>query len=113
MGQLDLRSQLYIRNFRFLWHAFRSDNNIRYTCINNALCNSNSGLGYKLAFYRYMYSITMADDFELCIIAGDWVGYPIYYCKTQSLCGSFTMHDPNLWAQLNYASTQTQWGWVH
>ena len=28
MGQLDLRSQLHIRNFRFLWHAFRSDNNI-------------------------------------------------------------------------------------
>ena len=45
--------------------------------------------------------------------AGDWVGYPIYYCETQSLGGSFTMHDPNLWAQLNYASTQTQWGWVH
>ena len=66
MGQLDLRSQLYIRNFRFLWHAFRSDN-IIYTCINNALCNSNSGLGYKLAFYRYMYNITMSDDFELCI----------------------------------------------
>ena len=37
-----------------------------------------------------------------------WVGYPIYYCKTQSLGGSFTMHYPNLWAQLNYASTQTQ-----
>ena len=67
MGQLDLRSQLYIRNFRFLWHAFRSDNNIIYTCINNALCNSNSGLGYKLAFYRYRYNITMTDDFELCI----------------------------------------------
>ena len=50
MGQLDLRSQLYIRNFKFLWHAFRSDNNTIYTCINNALCNSNSGLGYKLAF---------------------------------------------------------------
>ena len=45
--------------------------------------------------------------------AGDWVGYPIYNCKTQSLGGSFTMHDPNLWAQLNYASTQTQWAWVH
>ena len=45
--------------------------------------------------------------------AGDWVGYPIYYCKTQSLGGSFTMHDPNLWAQLNYASTQNQWAWVH
>ena len=50
MGQLDLRSQMYIRNFRFLWHAFRSDNNITYTCINNALRNSNGGLGYKLAF---------------------------------------------------------------
>ena len=40
MGQLDLRNQLYIRNFRFLWHAFRSDN-IIYTCIDNALCKSN------------------------------------------------------------------------
>ena len=69
MGQLDLRSQLYIRNFRFLWHAFRSDNNIIYTCtcINNALCNSNSGLGYKLVFYRYRYNITMSDGFEPCI----------------------------------------------
>ena len=23
--------------------------------------------GYKLAFYRYRYNITMSDDFELCI----------------------------------------------
>ena len=69
MGKLDLLSQLYIHNFRFLWHACRSDNNIIYTCtcINNALCNSNSGLGYKLAFYRYRNNITMSDDFELCI----------------------------------------------
>ena len=67
MGQLNLRSQLYIRNFIFLWHAFRSDNNIIYTCIENALCNSNNGLGNKLAFYRYRYNITMSDDFELCI----------------------------------------------
>ena len=67
MGQFDLRSQLDIRNFRFVWHAFRSDNNIIYTCIHNALCNSYSGLGYKLAFYRYKYNITMSDDFELCI----------------------------------------------
>ena len=26
LGQLDLRSQLYIRNYLFLWHSFRSDN---------------------------------------------------------------------------------------
>ena len=25
------------------------------------------------------------------IRAGDWVGYPIYYCKTQPLGRSFTM----------------------
>ena len=68
VGQLDLRSQLYIRNFLFLWHAFRSDNNIIYTCINNALCNSKSGLGCKLAFYRYRYNITMSDDIELYIV---------------------------------------------
>ena len=67
MGQLDLRSQLYIRNFRFLWQAFRSGNKIIYTCIKNALCNLNSGLQYKLVFYRYSYNITMSDDFELCI----------------------------------------------
>ena len=67
MRQLDLRSHLYIRNFRFVWQAFISDNNIRFTCINNALCNSNSSLGYKIAFYRYSYNITMSDDIELCI----------------------------------------------
>ena len=43
------------------------DNNIIYTCINNALCNSNSGLGYKLAFCRYKYNITMSDVFDFCI----------------------------------------------
>ena len=67
MGQLDLRSRLYIRNFRFLWPELRFDNSIIYTCINNAVCNSNSSLGCKLAFYRYRYNITMSDDFELFI----------------------------------------------
>ena len=33
----------------------------------NALCNSSSGLGCKLAFYRYRYNIRMSDDFELGI----------------------------------------------
>ena len=67
MGQLELRSQLYIRNFRFVWQAFISDNNIRFTCINNAICSSNSSLGYKMAFYRYSYNITMSDNIKLCI----------------------------------------------
>ena len=38
-----------------------------FILVNNALCNSNSGLGYKLTFYRYSYNITMSNDFEHCI----------------------------------------------
>ena len=40
----------------------------------------------SLHYYKILY---------VCVLysrAGDWVGYPIYYCKTQSLGGSFTMH---------------------
>ena len=77
---------------------------------------------HKFAEHSLRYCLIKQLNREKCSIlitskvhtrAGDWVGYPIYYCKTQSLGGSFTMHDPNLWAQLNYVSTQIQWGWVH
>ena len=47
----------YVRNFRFLWNAFRLQNHIVSTCMDMALGNSNTCIGYKLAFYRYMYSI--------------------------------------------------------
>ena len=50
MGQTGIREQLYIRNFRFLWNGYRSNNYIIYTCISNALYNSNTCIGYKLAF---------------------------------------------------------------
>ena len=60
MGQLDLRSQLCIRNFRFLWHAFRSDNNIIYTCINNAL----------FLFYHSLLSLYISQSTQLCM--GSW-----------------------------------------
>ena len=33
----------------------------------NSVCDSNSGLGYTLAFYKCRYNITISDDFELCI----------------------------------------------
>ena len=57
VGQLGMREQLYVRNFRFLWNAFRLQNHIVSTCMDMALDNSNTCIGYKLAFYRYMYSI--------------------------------------------------------
>ena len=53
-----MREQLYVRNIRFLWNAFRLQNHIVSTCIMDmALDNSNTCIGYKLAFYTYMYSI--------------------------------------------------------
>ena len=57
VGQLGMREQLYVRNFRFLWNVFRLQNHIVSTCMDMALDNSNTCIGYKLAFYRYMYSI--------------------------------------------------------
>ena len=53
MGQIGIREQLNIRNFRFLWNSYRSNNYIIYTCISNALYNSNTCIVYKLAFFRY------------------------------------------------------------
>ena len=42
MGQTGTREQLYINNFRiFLWNGYCSNNYIIYSCISNALCNSN------------------------------------------------------------------------
>ena len=59
MGQIGIREQLYIRNFRFLWNSYRSNNYIIHTCISNALYNANTCIGYKLAFFRYMFNIDM------------------------------------------------------
>ena len=53
--QNNIRTQLYIRNYRFLYYASRSSNGIVKQCINHAMYNSD--LGYKFAFYRYAYNI--------------------------------------------------------
>ena len=50
--QINIRKQFYVRNYRFLWNAFRSRNRIVSTCMNMALDNSNTCIVYKLAFYR-------------------------------------------------------------
>ena len=51
--QQHIRLQLYIRNDKMLWYASRMNDNIIKTCINRALYNSNSCIGYRLAFYRH------------------------------------------------------------
>ena len=55
--QNNIRTQLYIRNYRFLYYASRSSNRIVKQCINYAMYKYNSDLGYKFAFYRYAYNL--------------------------------------------------------
>ena len=55
--QNNIRTQLYIRNYRLLYYASRSSNVIVKQCINHVMYNSNSDLGYKFVFYRYAYNI--------------------------------------------------------
>ena len=51
----------------FLWNAFRSRNHIVSTCMKMALVNSNTFIGYKLAFYRYKYNIDMHSNINSSI----------------------------------------------
>ena len=39
VAQLGMREQLYVRNFRFLWNAFRLQNHIVSPCMDMALDN--------------------------------------------------------------------------
>ena len=48
VGQLGMREQLYVRNFRFLLNAFRLQNHIVSTCMNMTLNNLKTCIGYKL-----------------------------------------------------------------
>ena len=57
----------YVRNYRFLWNAFRSRNHIVSTCMKMALVNSNTCIGYKLAFYRYRYNIDLHSNINSSI----------------------------------------------
>ena len=46
---------------------YRSRNHIVSTCMNMALDNSNTCIGYKLAFYRYRYNIGMYSNINSSI----------------------------------------------
>ena len=61
--QSNLRVQLQFRNFQFLLNAFNSTNDIVKTFIQCAMYNYNTCIGYKLAFYRYKYSLDMHDSY--------------------------------------------------
>ena len=59
IGQYHIRTQLYARNFKFLFYAYRSPNVIVKTCINNAMYNANTPIGYKLSFYKNTFQLDM------------------------------------------------------
>ena len=59
----NLRVQFKFPNFQFLLNAFNSTNDIVKTCIQSAMYNSNTCIGYKLAFYHYKYSLDMHDSY--------------------------------------------------
>ena len=53
----NIRTQMYIRNYRILYYGSRASNVIVKQCINHAMYNSKSDLGYKFDFYRSAYNI--------------------------------------------------------
>ena len=67
INQLHLSKQLYIRNFRFLWHASSSDNSIVKACMNKAKYSSNSCIRYKLSFFRNHFHLHMDSDLKLSV----------------------------------------------
>ena len=62
IGQRHISTQLPFRNFCFLLDAFNSNNHIVKSCIRSALYNSNTCIGYKLAFYRYKFDLDMYNN---------------------------------------------------
>ena len=60
--QNNLWVQLQFRNFKLLLNALNSTNEIAKTCIQSAMYNSITCIGYKLAFYRYTYSLDIHDS---------------------------------------------------
>ena len=66
--QNNIQTQLYIRNYRFLYYASRSSNGIVKQCINHVMYDPNSDLGHKFAFYRYACNIDVFCTMKHAII---------------------------------------------
>ena len=60
IGQQHIRTQLYARDFKFVWYAYRSRNDIVKTCMTNAEFTCYSCIGYTLSFFRNTYHIDMS-----------------------------------------------------
>ena len=57
LNQQNIHKQLYVRSIRCLYTMYYSSNYIVRTVFNNALYNSNSCIGYKMAYLRNTYAV--------------------------------------------------------
>ena len=57
LQQPHISEQLYIRSAQFLYNMYNSHNSIVQTCFMNALYNSNSVIGLKIAYFRAKYRV--------------------------------------------------------
>ena len=57
LNQQNIHEQLYVRSIRCLYTMYHSSNYIFRTVFNNALYNSNSCIGYKMAYFRNTYAV--------------------------------------------------------
>ena len=65
MGQIGIREQLYIRNFRFLKTSYRSNNYIIHTCISLIYVYIVHWL--QISIFRYMFNIDMDSNINSSI----------------------------------------------
>ena len=63
LNQQIIHEQLYVRSIRCLDTMYHSSNYIVRTVFNNALYNSNSCIGYKMAYFRNTYAV----DITTCV----------------------------------------------
>ena len=57
LNQQNIHEQLYVRSICCLYTMYHSSNYIVRTVFNNALYNSNSCIGYKMAYFRNTYAV--------------------------------------------------------
>ena len=57
MSQYNISNQFLMRDIKFVYNMLNCRNAIIRKCIPNASDNSNSLIGYKLAYFRSVFSI--------------------------------------------------------
>ena len=76
LQQPHISEQLYIRSAQFLYNMYNSHNSIVRTCFMNALYNSNSVIGLKIAYFRAKYRVNFITSTRSTIMSSIFVTVP-------------------------------------